>query len=44
MFQYYKLFDYMRKNNIRQKDLLDKKIISNICHMARYQNMSLSNA
>jgi putative transcriptional regulator len=29
MFQYYKLFDYMRKNNIRQKDLLDKKIISN---------------
>ena len=29
MFQYYKLFDYMRKNDIRQKDLLDKKIISN---------------
>lgn len=29
MFQYYRLFDYMRKNNIKQKDLLDKKIISN---------------
>ena len=29
MFQYYRLFDYMRKNDIRQKDLLDKKIISN---------------
>ena len=29
MFQYYKLFDYMRKNDVRQKDLLDKKIISN---------------
>lgn len=29
MFEYYKLFDYIRKNNIRQKDLLENKVISN---------------
>ena len=28
MLQYYRLFDYLRKHNIRQKDLLNEKIIS----------------
>ena len=29
MFAYYKLFDYLRKHNLKQKDLIDKKIVSN---------------
>ncbi len=28
MFQYYKFFDYLRKNKIAQKELIDNKIIS----------------
>lgn len=28
MFEYYKFFDYLRKNKIRQKDLTDNKIIA----------------
>lgn len=29
MFAYYKLFDYLRKHNLKQKDLIDKKVVSN---------------
>lgn len=29
MFAYYKLFDYLRKHKLKQKDLIDKKVVSN---------------
>lgn len=29
MFRYYRLFDYLRKHKIKQKDLIDNKVVSN---------------
>lgn len=29
MFQYYRLFDYLRKHDLKQKVLIDNKVVSN---------------
>lgn len=29
MFKYYRLFDYLRKHDLKQKDLIDNKVVSN---------------